>query len=187
MDLLNPETLKNSSALVEHWKTIIGGVLFIGGAAVGVARWGWIPARWVWSKIRQGRPSTEQFHFVFNDAETLWSSIPETGTEKAGTYVRGLWHVTNDSDRDTHILKARLSRFEAKNSYIFVHGARGRSAGSRVPIVPRRMTQLEANFIYSFEICSPGTSLVADVVFTDNYNREHRVKAVKFQYRGTPV
>jgi hypothetical protein len=183
VDWLNPETWKLPADLIDHWRTIVGGAIVVGGGVVSFIKWGWIPISWIWSKIRHRSVKPGQLHFVFNDGQTQWSPSQD-GAGKFGTYVHGHWNVTNASDRDIHILKARLAKFEAEHSYVFTRDVAGSGLGSRFPIVPNRMTDLTADFIYPVEICPRGTPLVADVIFTDNYNREHWVRSVRFQYRG---
>jgi len=52
------------------------------------------------------------------------------------------------------------------------------------PILAHRMSEVTADFPFFPSICSGRDPFVADVIFIDNFEVEHRVSSVRFAYVG---
>jgi hypothetical protein len=181
MDLTDPEIWKTPATLVEYWKTIFGGGLAILAVLATIFRKALPPLRWVSSKLgglrRQPRVALS---FVQEDRMTTWSAARLNNQD--GTHVRGVWHVTNTSERNVAVLKARIRKYQTPYAQVFTERADGNTFG-RNAIPAHRMTELVADFSFFPPIGRGREALVADVIFTDNYGDEHRVRA-NFLYIG---
>jgi|SRR5664279_2862622 len=185
MDWLDPQLWKKPAELLGYWQTIVVG----GGAVVGVLWgfliWGLAPLRRLVSKLwsRKKAPVERPLRFVLDDHQSLWS--PAKSGDQHGTQVHGHWHVTNISDLNVVLLHARLEGHEAKFSHVLaLRGDNRRAFARRSPIPANTMSEVAADFTYFPAICSGREPLIADVIFTDNYEEEHRVRSVRFPYRG---
>jgi TIR domain len=113
--------------------------------------------------------------FVQNEQQSFWGPC-KRGNEQ-GTQVAGHWHVTNTSDRDVVLLHVRLDGHTSTFSNVATEGIEDRLYGSTHPIPAHRMGRISANLFYCPPIASGTKPLVADVIFTDNYENEHRARA----------
>ena len=99
--------------MFNHWVTILLTIAAVGGAIVTIYGWVRTPIRWFQSrpksKVRQKRISLS---FVSKDRHCRWS--PVRGNDQSGTYIAGIWNVTNSSESDVVILKARLSKYQTQ-------------------------------------------------------------------------
>jgi hypothetical protein len=182
MDWFDPDTWKLPAQLVEQWQKIAAAVVVIGGAADSIAKWGLAPVRWVGSKLRRSPPRELYLRFVPNDNLSRWSIA--TAGDRQGTHVHGRWDVTNTSDSNVIILKARLSGRGTPISQVYTQHPEQNDFGSRYPIMAHTISEVTADFSFFPAICSGREPLVADVLFTDNYGEEHVVPSVRFQYIG---
>lgn len=195
MDWTNPDSWKLPAALIDYWKTIIGGLVVIAGGLATILKLGSQPFRWAWSKIapKRSQPSTavaaESSHvgtrplrFVVQDRQTFCG--PARRGQEPGTQLAGHWHVTNVSGASLVLLKARVYGHHAEFSDVATRHSRSDMFSSRYPVLPGRMTEVGANFMFFPRIHTEGEPFVADVIFTDNYENEHRIKSVKFRPIG---
>jgi hypothetical protein len=129
--LLNHDTWKPLVDLMGDWKAIVG-FLVAGGSAIGAAwRWGAGFRRWLMSKFRPAQPIPPSesaaasgaapgierpLRFVTDDALAGWRWA--TLGQQQGMHVHGRWHVTNLSDHNFMILKARIEGREAQSSFV---------------------------------------------------------------------
>lgn len=130
------------------------------------------------SPITEGGP----LRFVQVDIQTICASV-KIGAEP-GTHLTGHWNVTNTSGGPFVLLKARVAGHDAVSSNVATRHRRGDLFSVTYPILPGRMTQVGANFMFSPPIHVDGQAFAADVIFTDNYENEHRAKSVKFRPIG---
>jgi hypothetical protein len=129
-----------------------------------------------WANVRQ-RP----LRFVTDDHNTTWS--PAKLGNQQGSHLHGYWRVTNLSERDVFILKARIEGHDTEFGHVATQAPDRQSFGS-FPILPNWPSELIADLPFFASICSGRKPFVADVIFTDNFEAEHRVPAVRFAYRG---
>jgi hypothetical protein len=159
-----------------HWVTILLTIAAVGGAIVTIYGWVRAPIRWFQSrpksKVRQKGISLS---FVSKDPHCRWSAVQ--GDNQSGTFVSGVWNVTNSSESDVVILKARLSKYPT----LFVHLFEG--FGADYPIHPRQMSEVSADFTFFPAIGRAPKPITTDVIFTDNFGNEHRVRT-QFAYIG---
>src|SRR5665213_2273944 len=190
MDWPDPEVWKKPAEIIGYGQSIFVGAVAIIGAVVALLRWGLAPFRWIASKLssRKNRAVDKRpLRFVPEDRQTHWS--PARAGDQEVTHVHGHWHVTNISGRNVTILRARLDGYQAKFSNVYAlrpmeSDLEPRHLGSNVPILDGRMSEIWADFTYFSQICDGRDALVADVIFTDNYEEAHRIRSVRFPYRG---
>jgi hypothetical protein len=173
VDWFNPDTWKPAADLVSARRTIAGA----GGAMLR-------PLRWATSKFRRNTEATDRrpLRFVTNDSQSGWSVA--TLGERLGTHVHGKWHVTNVSDRNVVILKARIEGHETEFFHVFTQAPDQNVFGFEYPILAKHMSEVSADFTFFPSIGSNRNALIADVVFTDNYAEEHRIRSVQFRRIG---
>ena len=120
--------------MFNHWVTILLTIAAVGGAIVTIYGWVRTPIRWFQSrpksKVRQKRISLS---FVSKDPHCRWSAVQ--GNNQSGTFVSGVWNVTNRSEWDVTILKARLSKYPTLYVNLF------KGFGANYPIHPRQMSE----------------------------------------------
>jgi hypothetical protein len=178
MDWTDPNTWKLPAALIDYWRTILGGVVVIGGALYTILRWGVAPVRWIWSQLakqrRAAKPSVARpLRFVQSEQRSFWG--PAGMGQQQGTQVSGHWHVTNMSDRNVVLLRARLDGYVHSQQHVGTSGFRDKAYPPIMPVPAGKMAQVTADLIFFPSIISSTGPLVADVIFTDNYEEEHRV------------
>src|SRR5262245_46765052 len=126
-----PYRSKRIVVLVSSWQTMATGVPFFAGLLGAFLKWSFAPFRWLASKIRSrkrtperapdSRPPTEApLRFVTDDRASSWG--PAKKGELPGTAVAGHWTVTNVSNRDFVLLRARLEGYQANQSYVSTKG-----------------------------------------------------------------
>jgi len=181
MTWFDPDAWKLPADLIDNWKTIAGGVVAIGGAVGSLAKWGMTPLWWVWARVKRERVKPNRpLRFVYNELQSHWG--PRRVGDKQGTSAFGRWHVTNMSDRDVVLLRARLASHQAKLTRIFTLGPVEFDSMNLIPA--HEMTEVIVDFTFFPAIRDGREPLIADVVFTDNYEEEHRVPSVRFHYMG---
>jgi hypothetical protein len=176
LDWTNPDTWKAPAALIEHWQQIAGGSVVILGAGGTLLKWGFRPFRWAWSKIpsRKSQLVTVErpLRFVQNEHQSFWG--PAGSAARPGTQVAGRWHVTNTSDRNVVLLRVRLDGYSCEG-HVHTFGFRDRAYSSITPIPAESMALMTVNFMCYPPIISGIGPLVVELIFTDNYEHEHRV------------
>jgi hypothetical protein len=118
---------------------------------------------------------------VQNDRHCQWSEAELKG--EPGTFVNGRWHVTNTAESDVMILKARLSKYEASFVQISMHHPNDERNVFRgnYPILYNHKSEVSADFTFFPFIGRAPKPIISDVIFTDNFANEHRVRT-KFTY-----
>jgi len=89
----------------------------------------------------------------------------------------------NTSDYNCMVLKGRIEGFETDYSHVFTQ-APDENVFGKYPILAGRMADLSADFVFFPGIGSGRDPIVADVIFTDNYGDEYRVRSVRFRHIG---
>lgn len=118
--------------------------------------------------------------FVSNDRYCHWSGAKLN--DQSGTFVNGRWHVTNSSESDVMILKARLGKYETRFSQVRTrHPEDERYIFGDYPIQSHRMSEVSADFTFFPPIGRVPKRIISDVIFTDNFGNEHRVRT-RFSY-----
>ncbi len=177
-DWSNPDSWKQVTELATDWKTLSG---IASGIIIALWKWGGRLWRWLVSKLLAAKKLDRPLRIVTRDHESHWS-VATRGDEK-GTMLHGRWDVTNISDYECMVLKARVEGYEAGYSHVFTRAPDKNIFGS-YPVLAGRMSEVTAEFLFFPGIDSGRDPIVADVSFTDNYADEHRVRSVRFQYIG---
>jgi hypothetical protein len=186
---LDHVTWKSIADFASDGKTIAGAVIALMGWLATVLGWFAGPLRWVRSKFqRAGKGATNDrpLRFVTDDSQALWSlatSKTNAGSQE-GTHLHGIWHVTNISDRNVVILKARLEGHQTDFAHVSTQAPDENVFGSKNPILANTMSEVSADFTFFPGIGNRREPLTLDVIFTDNFGDEHRVRAVRFRYVG---
>lgn len=115
-------------------------------------------------------------HSGFNN---YWNNGESNG--KPAMQVRGEWYATNRTDESMQILRAYLvkPRTEAwprtRNSY-------NEDLLGDYPISPGDVTRVKVTLCIQPPICKEGESFIGKMVFIDQFNKKHKVKAT-FEFR----
>lgn len=125
----------------------------------------------------QSEPDTARpLRFVQDEQQSFWG--PSKRGNEEGTQVVGHWFVTNTSDRSVVLLRVRLDGYPSVSSLVVTEGMRENQLySSTYPIHAHRMARVTANFTFFPSIISGNGPLAADVLFTDNYEDEHRTRS----------
>jgi hypothetical protein len=184
-DWFDPNTWKLPAELVGDWKTILGGLVVIGGFIVSIIRWGLKPLRWLWSRFTgsEVRQKGRSLSFVSKDLQCQWSEA--RGNNLTGTFVSGHWNVTNSSESDVMILKARLSKYETQLVQVLTRhpNDKRRVFGSDYPIHSHQISEVSVAFTFFPAIGRAPKPIISDVIFTDNFENEYRVRT-QFSFIG---
>jgi hypothetical protein len=100
--------------------------------------------------------------------------------KEPGTQVSGQWLVTNTSDKPIVLVTARIDGQNAENTIVAVEGTRG-GFSSRYFIPAHQIRTVTMNFAFFPAIASGNEPLVVDLIFTANFEDEHRVRGAKFR------
>jgi len=179
MGWLDPNTWKPIADLADDWRIIIGSVVAVGGIITSVTRQGRKAIASVWRRLGGGKRRIADLRFVADDRVTFWS-IGRLGTEEV-TSISGTWHVTNVSAANVCLLRFRI---RGENLEHMMISSGGQFAGQQGLVPARKMEQIDAHGIIRRKVQQPRQAFVADVIFTDNYGDDHRVRKVNFTYRG---
>jgi hypothetical protein len=126
-----------------------------------------------------GASEARPLRFVLEERQTFCG--PARAGDRPGTQLAAHWHVTNASDARVVLLRARVHGQQAAFSHVATRHFRGDQFSVQYPLLPGRMTEVTASFFFFPPIHSEGECFVADIIFTDNYENEHPVKAVQFR------
>jgi hypothetical protein len=182
VDWFDPNTWKLPAELIGYWKTIVGGLVVIGGFIVSIIRWGLKPLHWLQSRTKSKvRQKSVSLIFVPNDLHCRWSEAELN--DKPATFVQGRWHVTNTAESDVTIVKATLSKYETSFVHISTHHPNDEKNVFRgnYPILYNHKSEVSADFTFFPPIGRAPKPIISDVIFTDNFANEHRVRT-KFTY-----
>jgi hypothetical protein len=177
VDFFDPDTWKLPASLIGYWQTIIVGTGAILAAIGALFRWGLKPFQWGRAKFaRTARSANVErtLRFVQDEQQSFWGTAGR-GNEM-GTQVAGRWRVTNTSDRNIFLLRARLDGHASPADHVITEGGRG-IYSSRHAVPAHQMANVSVHFMLFPPIASGTEPLVADVIFTDNLENEHRVRA----------
>ena len=168
--------------MFNHWVTILLTIAAVGGAIVTIYGWVRTPIRWFQSRLKSKvRQKGITLSFVSKDRHCRWS--PARGNDQSGTYIAGIWNVTNSSESDVVILKARLSKYETQFVQVSAYHPSVEGFGANYPIHSNQMSEVSADFIFFPSIGRAPKPIISDVIFTDNFRNEHRVRT-QFSYIG---
>jgi hypothetical protein len=113
---------------------------------------------------------------VQNDLNCRWSVARLN--EQPGTHVHGRWHVTNSSEGDVMILKARLGKYATRFAQVSTrHPDDERDIFGNYPVLSHRMSEVSVDLSFFPPIGREHEPIVSDVIFTDNFGDEHRVRS----------
>jgi hypothetical protein len=182
-DWLNPDTWKPAVELVKEWQTLAGFLILVLGTAAG-----WVTGlfRWVASTFRgkavalAGRP----LRFVADEYQTLHT--PVGANETTGTHVVGVWDVTNVSNNNFVLLKARLRGYPDQPNMVTGRDRNAAPYETKHVLAPHVMGRVRIDLVFCPPIHVPGKTLITDVIFTDNYGDEHTVPSVRFRRGDAP-
>jgi putative intracellular protease/amidase len=171
LGLFDPETWKQPAALLEDWRSILVAAIAIGGAIGAAFR---RSRHWVVSLIAKirgaGKPAAavveRPLRFVQIEQPSFWG--PMSRGQEQGTQVVGHWAVTNTLHSPVVLLKARLDGYRASHVHVATEGATG-DYSSRTFIPARSIRQVVVQFSFFPVIASGFDPLIADVIFTDNF------------------
>jgi hypothetical protein len=167
-----------------HWVTILLTIAAVGSAIGTIFGWFRLPIRWWHSRPkRKAQPKGITLSFVQRDPQCHWGGA--TLNDQSGTYVSGHWHITNSSKSDVMILKARLGKYANHfvSHVLTRHPEDERKIFGQYPIQSHRMSEVSADFTFFPPIARAPKPLITEVIFTDNFGNEHRVRS-QFSYFG---
>jgi len=185
VDWLSPETWTLPATLFGLWGKVASGAAAMAGLLgliwTGIKK-GWAPFSWLLRRWRLHKQKPSPLAFVANDNQSRISRA-QAG-ERVGSHAVAHFHVTNVSDYDVVLLKARLVGISHEYSGVSTAAGPQNMYDSRHPVRARSMGEVMVNFtIFPQAKVKKGT-LIRDVIFTDNYGNEHRVRAVRFKALG---
>ena len=168
--------------MFNHWVTILLAIAAVGGAIGQILGWFKPLVRRFQSrrksKVRQKGISLS---FVSKDPHCRRSAVQ--GNNQSGTFVSGVWNVTNRSEWDVTILKARLSKYQTQFVQVSTYDPSVEGFGASHPIHSNQMSEVSADFTFFPSIGRAPKPIISDVIFTDNFRNEHRVRT-QFSYIG---
>jgi hypothetical protein len=186
VDLRDPETWKPIAALADYWKSIVSAAAVLVGTIGAILTWGRKPLSWMRSKV-PARTVDEKgpIRFVLNEQQSFWS------TNVQNTQVSGHWHVTNISERSVTLLAVRMPNLpQPQFSRVSTQALRTieRTFELANPIPPGQMTEALTSLTFIPPISRDEKNpLITDVIFTDNYGDEHRIRNVSFSPLPRPA
>jgi hypothetical protein len=176
MDWLDLNTLT-------YWGAILAAIVAI-GTPLGTIR-GWLkkPLDWFRSHIKSKvRQKSVSLIFAQSDFDCRWSEGKQN--DQSATIVYGRWHVTNASESDVTIQKARMSKYETSLVQILTGDPNARNVfGGNFPILYHNKSEVSVIFTFFPPIAQTPKPINSDVIFTDNFSNEYRVPT-EFTYIG---
>ena len=171
-----------------HWQAILAAIVAIGTPIVAilvVAILVWPLLSWVRTLFRRKAQQKDggSLTFVSKDLQCQWSAAIRN--KQSGTFVSGYWNVTNSSERDVVVLKARLSKYPSQLAQVLTrHPDDERKAfGSNYPIYSGKMSEVSVDFTFFPPIGRAPKPITSDVIFTDNFGNKYRVPT-QFSFIG---
>ena len=167
-----------------HWQAILAVIVAIGTPIVAILWWSKPLLRWLQSRTKsKAQQKDGSLTFVSKDLQCQWSAAIRN--KQSGTFVSGYWNVTNSSERDVVILKARLSKYPSQLAQVLTrHPDDERKAfGSNYPIYSGKMSEVSADFTFFPPIGRAPKPITSDVIFTDNFGNKYRVPT-QFSFIG---
>src|SRR5262249_54854947 len=131
---------------------------------------------WFRSKIAQKPIDVSRpLRFVQYEQQSFWG--PSTMGDRQGTHVLGHWQVTNVSDRKVWLLQARLHGHPRPSfTQVMIQGKTGLHSKT-TPVPAGHMATVVVSLNSFPPIASANEPIVTDIIFTDNFEEEHRVRA----------
>jgi hypothetical protein len=159
VDWLDPNTWKVPAELIGYWKSIFSDGSYL-----------LKPLHRLRSHF-EGKAQQRSVTFVPNDRLCNWSEAKLK--DHPATHINGHWDVTNSTDHDVTIPKARLAEYATPFAQL-----------TRRSIPPNHQPlDFSADFTFFPPIGRAPEPITADVIFTDNFANEHRVRTT-FIYIG---
>jgi hypothetical protein len=178
VDLLDPETWKRPAELAGYRREMGGGALGLLAVLGSATTKGRAALTRAWRRVMGTKPKIADLRFVQDDRRTFWS-FAKLGSDDVSS-IFGAWNVTNLSTLSVCLLRFRIRSEQSEHHVIL-----SESHVDHVVIIRAgRMVQLDAHCIIRRKLGSAQQLFIADVFFTDNYGDEHRVRSVRFDYRG---
>jgi hypothetical protein len=185
VDWLSPETWTLPATLFGLWGKVASGAVtmaaLLGLIWTGIKK-GWAPFGWLLRRWRNHKQKPSPLAFVADDNQARISRV-QAG-ERVGSHAVAHFHVTNVSDYDVVLLKARMVGISHEYSSVSTAAGRQNMYDSRHPVRARSMSDVMADFTIFPQVKIKKGALIRDVIFTDNYGREHRVRSVRFKALG---
>ena len=180
MDWFDPNTWKLPAELIGYAQTILVGLVAIVGTVATIFL---KPLRWFRSRTKSKvQQKGISLSFVQSDQHCSWSVAGLN--DQSGTHVYGHWHVTNSSDSDVMILKARLGKYATHFTRVGTrHPEDERPIFGNYSIQSHQMSEVSVDFTFFPPIGRAPKPIISDVIFTDNFGYEHRVRT-QFSYIG---
>ena len=177
MDWFDPDTLT-------HWQAILAAIVAIGTPIGAILAWFKPLLRWFQSRTKsEAQQNGSSLSFVSKDLQCQWGGA--RSNNQSGTFISGHWNVTNNSESDVVVLKARLSKYESRFVQVLTrHPNDERNVfGSNYPVLSGQMSEVSAAFTFFPPIGRAPKPIISDLIFTDNFGNEYRVPA-KFSFIG---
>ena len=108
---------------------------------------------------------------------------PKPLSDKPGRHVFGHFYVTNSSAGNVVILEARLRKYATEYAHVLTRHPEKNVFG-RNAILSYRISAVIADFSFFPPIARGRETLTSDVIFTDSFGDEHRVRSARFPYIG---
>jgi len=170
-----------------HWVTILLTIAAVGSAIGTIFGWFRSPIRWFRSRTKSKvRQKGISLSFVSKDFQCQWGEA--SSNNQSGTFISGHWNVTNNSESNVVVLKARLSKHESRFVQVLTrHPNDERSVFSNnYPVLSHQMSEVSAAFTIFPPIGRAPKPIISDVIFTDNFGNEYRMRT-KFTYIRSPI
>ena len=167
-----------------HWQAILAAIVAIGTPVSAVLMWSKPLLRSFQSRTKskaQGKDGS--LSFASKDLQCQWSGV--ISNKQSGTLVSGHWNVTNGSERDVVVLKARLSKYPSRLVQVSTHHPDDQRNifGTNYPIYSGQMSEVSADFTFFPPIGRAPKPIISDVIFTDNFGSKYRVPT-QFSFIG---
>ena len=171
-----------SAVLISYWNKLVRGVIVVIGLLIAVLPWDFQLMQRAWSKTTGARfhPKREPPCLLFEQDERHSSWSATRFGNRAGTHLHGHWFVTNTSNRNLRLLKARLHKHGADFTNVFTQHP-DRNVFGRYPILPHSLSEVLVDFTFFPPMGRGREPIVASLIFTDNYGGEHLLQSVRFR------
>ena len=188
MDWLDPDTWKKPAEILGYWQTIGAAATAFLAMLGGVTKRGRDLACQIAKPVRRLFGASREradLRFVADDEATFWSVVTLGAGGERQMALHGTFHVTNLAELNVSLIKFRFRRFDTERHMLFTAAtAKGAKISPNNVIPAGRIGQVEIHCIIKPLAHKARKPFVADVIFTDNLDDEHRVRSVRFNYRG---